>query len=283
MEFLTLTEDEIRGYRDLFPTRVAENVLRSSFTFLVANEGKTSAGLCFVTREMQEEGAEKTAWILHFASGDKKAADALLTEYEKILKKQGIKRSIFSLPGELKLSDAEREALSKKGYKVTVKETDNLTVTAGKLRLVEQLKIQDPPKNIRPLKDFSSRMIRRGLGSCLTLDERAHYEDLQELPVEWFDPELSCCMEASGKLVGFFLIHKMADAEFRAELLTSTKEAGKNGLLQMLRFSANRFCDRYPEEAMVHLIGRDEATKKLMTYFFPGEAGDTVLYAEKKG
>ena len=283
METKILTEDDIREYREIFPGWIAENLIRSTFTFLVATEENNTAGLCFVTQGMLDQSREKTAITLYFKAEDKKTADALLSEYEKTLKKMGIKKSIVSLARDTELSEADQESLKKRGYEVALKETDVFTVTTEEILSMEQLKETDPPKNIGALKDYSGRMIRKGLRNCLSHDERKHFEDLEELPFEWYDPEVSCCMEVSGKLVGFFLIHKSADGRFRAEVLTSTKEAGKNGLLQLLQFSASRLCSLYPKEATVLLVGRDDPTKKLIGYFFPAHRKDAVWYAEKKG
>ena len=281
MEIQIVTEETIRTYKKIFPAGIAENILRSPFTFLAAGEEKDMAGLCFVTARQGKNPPEKTARILSFTAEDQKTASALLTEYERILKEQGIGKSILYIPEREEISEGVEKSLRKQGYEVSKREGENLTVTAKEILSLEKLKTSQLPRSVRPLGEFSGRSLRRGLASCLKRDERAHIEDLKELPLEWYEPEISCCMETGGRILGFLLVHRMADERLRVEALTSLGEAGKNGLFQLLCFSAAQLGRLYPEDTQVLLPGRDEATIKLIRYFFPGHPGDPVRYAEK--
>ena len=80
METKILTEDDIREYREIFPGWIAENLIRSTFTFLVATEENNTAGLCFVTQGMLDQSREKTAITLYLKAEKKKTGDPLLSK-----------------------------------------------------------------------------------------------------------------------------------------------------------------------------------------------------------
>ena len=110
-------------------------------------------------------------------------------------------------------------------------------------------------------------------GACLKKCLKKHPYDgpsgrLYELPVEWFDIDLSSCVLEGGKICGIFLVHKESDSEYLAEYLFDMSSESRDHLLQMLMRSAAVFVKNCPPDTRLKVVSRKAAVKELVDNIF---------------
>ncbi len=94
----------------------------------------------------------------------------------------------------------------------------------------------------------------------LLSDERGQ---IGQIPLDWFELDLSCCVRVDGKMLGLFLISVSDEGELVPILLfASGRDAGSH-LLQMIHFAVYAAEEKYPPETQVVLHLRDAAVKAL--------------------
>ncbi|MCR4656377.1 MAG: hypothetical protein K5770_09145 [Lachnospiraceae bacterium] len=276
-----ITTENIIDYTDLLEENAAENVGRKFYrAFGFRDEsGEPCSALIYELRHSLDEDRDTEA-VIHGIYGDPEGTADLLREYTKEAAGESVKETIFSFSGE---EYGVREAvLTSEGFAAEKQKEHALRISVGDLTDLPLMKKKDVPSFIQGIGDLEPRAFKRGLVNCFFHARREVTEDLTALPFDWFDPELSCYAESDGRINGFLLIHKTSTGDLKVELLINVGAEAVKELAYMIRFTANRALDAYPEETRILIPCIDESSEKLSTYFFPTYERNEVFLGRRK-
>ena len=102
-------------------------------------------------------------------------------------------------------------------------------------------------------------------------------EELPDLPVEFFDKDLSCAVLHEGRIRSLLLIHRLEDDSLRYEGLIRTEASGPEDILNLLRYAYGACREKDLEDSMIfgHLWSIEGM--ELLGRIIP-EAQVTMLY-----
>ena len=210
---------------------------------------------------------------------DNESGSNIFSEYGAIVKEVETRKSLVLMPEEdaAGVTDVLRDV----GFDLKKAEGENLIDTVGMLSKLGIIKNGKVPDYLSPLESLMARSFRRGLMNCIFHTKREKLEDLSCLPMEWFEPELSCSVQMDDKITGMLLVHKCSSGRLRVEFMSATGPDAPKDLLHMVRFSILRAVSNYPEDTEVIIPRRDESSRKLAGYFFPDRKGVSCVFGER--
>lgn len=281
MEIREITKENLEAYREFLFPDAAENIGRKYYRAIALHadaDASPAAALIWELKDVQKEQQIK-AEIMCFHAKDAESAQTLLSEYEKIAAEDGVTSSFFEFTAER--DDLVIPVLKEAGFHLKDTESRDIVVTVGDLAALPISEKQALPSYVTNVGSLTIHQFRKGIINCIFNGKTGLFEDLSSLPINWFEPELSCCIQMDGKVYGFLLVHKMASGRLAAELLSASKPATQQDLLAMIRFAIFRVQETYPAETQVVIRRCNEATKNFMTKLFPRITGSPVVFAEK--
>ena len=93
-------------------------------------------------------------------------------------------------------------------------------------------------------------------------------EDLDELPFEWFEPEVSCVIQIEGNICGFLVVHRAAKKRLAVKLFTAWRPATNQDLIHMIRFAIQKVQAKYDPKTQVVIRTYDAAGEALVKKLF---------------
>ncbi len=146
-------------------------------------------------------------------------------------------------------------------------EEDSEEVTLEELSVLSVIK-GIVPKYILPVCRLTINLFRRGIAKCVSDNRKGIIEDLEFLPINWYDTDVSCCVYNGGSVNGFLLVNKTATGKIVVDLFFAYEpEAGKN-LLYMINFSVRVALKKYPKDTVVKLVIHNEISAALVKKYF---------------
>ena len=282
METLVITEDNLEEFEDILPEDVAENIGRVAYRGIAVadDDGSPGAAVVWEYQNLEDDTKDTVSKISWVSETDPDTGKALFDEYGFEVSEDGAVKST----AEFTVSDMEglKGILTEAGFSFTEKEGGNLIVTVENLSELAIVKKKKVPGYIKPFGTLMLRPYRRGLMNCIFHTKRELLVDLSSLPMDWFDPDLSCYVETDDKITGFLLIHKLPSGRLRVEFVSAFGPDAKTDIIYMMRYAILQSFIEYPGETEVILPRRDVAAKKLTEYFFPGEKGEPSVLCERK-
>ncbi len=137
------------------------------------------------------------------------------------------------------------------------------------------------PKYILPVCRLTINLFRRGIAKCVSDNRKGILEDLEFLPINWYDTDVSCCVYNGGSVNGFLLVNKTATGKIVVDLFFAYEpEAGKN-LLYMINFSVRKALKKYPKDTVVKLVIHNEISAALVKKLFPRKHGKICIMGER--
>ncbi|MCR5251283.1 MAG: hypothetical protein K6E50_11815 [Lachnospiraceae bacterium] len=275
MEFRSITTDNLEEYGDRLDADAAENIGRDCFRGLSLHKGKKDPAEALLVWEVKnlEEEADCEAELACFYAEQEKSGDALLAELNGHLAEDGVVRSFFEFPSDLKSAD---KCMKKAGFSVEKKESRDLVVSVGELAALDIVK-RTAPAFVAPIGSLMVRQFRKGIANCMFHGRKGLVEDLATLPMSWYDEDVSCCVQADEKVNGFLLVHKTASGKLLVELLCAIGPDFRMDILYMMRYSVQAAAKKYPKDTPVILRRHSEAVKALTARLFPKKSGEKVL------
>ncbi|MBR5421418.1 MAG: hypothetical protein IK115_09750 [Lachnospiraceae bacterium] len=280
MESRNITSDNLEDYEKILDADVTENIGRDNFRGLALHKGKDDPACAALIWELKnlDEDKDNEAELVYYFAGDKKNGEQLLEEAEAEFQEDEVKRSFFEFPEDTENAES---IFKQAGFHPEKREGRDITVTVGELAALDIAK-GNVPDFVSPIGNLMVRQFRKGIANCMFHGKKGLLEDLASLPMSWYDPEVSCCVEADGKVNGFLLIHKMNSGKLIVELMCAIGPDYRMDILHMLRFSIKAAAEKYPEETQVILRRHNDAVKNLSARLFPGKQGETVLAGERE-
>ncbi len=280
MDITEITAEDIERLEADVDIDALENIGRKYFRGLAAfDEGVYCGAIIWELKYVDDIYNSTESRIDYFDAKDKEAADTLLEYYTRTTTDDDIEKSFFELPGVAE--GVVYEALKEGGFDVKEVEGTNVTVDVKQFAGLPLIKDKNIPARINALSALSQRTFRRGIVDFMFHIQREVPEDLDELPMEWYESDISCYDETDGDVSGYFLIHKTKSGKLRTELLADWGPESQTTLLHLIRFATIRGCESYPETTEVIIRRHDDSTYKMVKYFFPNAVGKPSIAGER--
>ena len=277
-----ITEDNLNEYEDFLPDDVSENIRRTTYYGLAFQDedGNVDSAVIWYLRDYEVKSKDTTSHVDWIGALSEASGEAVMDEYGNMMKVAGTKKSFAQIP---KNDDSKRvtDILGYAGFDPSDKEGMNLVVTVGKLKELDIVKKARTPSYLKPINTLLARTFRRGVMNCVVHSGRRLLDDLTTLPMEWFDPEVSCYVEADDRIDGLLLVHKLPSGKLRVECMCAFGPDLKKDMAYMMRFAILQAARLYPDDTEVIIPRRDESTKQLAGYLFPNAAGEKCICGER--
>ncbi|MCR5594682.1 MAG: hypothetical protein K6G12_02435 [Lachnospiraceae bacterium] len=280
MDIIVLNNENITEYEDYIAPDAAENLSREYYRGLVVcDDTEPLAALIWELIYYEDYDNDTEAKLIWIKVSDDAAYKDLLNEYSEMARRDGVVRTSFEF------SDDElkeyKDLLADEGFKIKEQEGSDLMFTVGDLKLLRIAKLLKTPSYICNLGMLKNRSFRRGIVDCVYNIKRRLPEDIIRLPMEWFEPEISCYEESDGDSNGFLLIHKCPSGRLKIELLADWGPDAKKELVHMIAFTLKRAFEIYPDDTEIILHRFDEPSRKLAGYFFPQLKGNVGIFGTR--
>ncbi len=276
MEIIDLNEENIREFVSEIGEDVAENISRDYYRGIIvtSEDGKKmAAGVIWQYRNLTEERDTESVieWI---RVCDTVAAGALFDAYSERVAKENTVRTHVVIP--VKDSSNETQALQDAGFKVRLTEGDNIVVSLSELSTLAVMKSRKVPDYIHPLNTLVLRRFRRGVEQCVSIGQTGLCEDLDLLPMTWFDPDISFYAEKDGKICGFLLFHVMPSGMIAIQLMVGWGKDFQQTILGMIRKFIITMEENYSPDTKIQMNRRNQASLLLAEKLLPRGFGIPV-------
>ncbi|MCR5627022.1 MAG: hypothetical protein K6F99_06860 [Lachnospiraceae bacterium] len=282
MEIIELTSGIVEEYIPFISRDMVENLSRKYFSgaIVIDDDDEPVSAIIWEVKHSDDEAKNSEVELAYLKINDEEAGDELLSSYVGMADESYIDKTVFDLPHS-SLVEYE-ELLKKNGFDIIEGESNDLYVTVGDIFNLDFIKKKEPPSYIYSLGTLDSRSFKRGIIECIYNSKREVLEDLSNLPIDWYEQDVSCYEEADGSIKGFLLVHRLPSGGLRIELLSDWGPDGQKMLLHMVRFSALRVKELYSPETPVVIHRHDAASTNLATYMFPQVKGAKSIKGERK-
>lgn len=276
---------EIDGFNiDLYAEYLdyaSENIGRDwCRAFLITDEEETTpyAGICWELIGADDDD-EVTSQILWCRIWDEQASIALFEEYKQRAKNEGVISTSFELPIEEVRS--AKDAFAKAGFSLVEAEGSAISITLSDAMELPFVKKGTLPYYVTNLSDFSERGIKRGIASCLYHGAKGLLYDQATIPTEWFNLDVSSCVETDGKISGLFLLHENPAGALIPQLLFAYGPDFQKDILMMIRCTIQAAGMILPWGTKILLYRHDKRTHALISHLFPNHKGIPVLRGKR--
>ncbi len=198
------------------------------------------------------------------------------------LKEKGIRKLSVEATD---LTRIQQSCLAKAGFSLEKKESRDLLVTLKELSALPLLKATgntdgNSSGEVKSIQSLLTREFRKTVAYCAACGRMGVLPDLCELPMEWYDAEVSACVSGDRRARGLLLVHAPLSGRLMVDLLAAFGTDFQKQLLNMMRFSVEAASVKYPENTIVILRRHSAETESLAGKLFPGKQGEQVWYGE---
>ena len=275
--------DNVEEYASVLNPEEAENIGRKYYRGLVASDeesGETCGAVVFELQNQDDMSKSTEARLSFFWARSTEAGNSVFQSYDGIISDAKAGRSFLEISAES--SEDTRSFYAKQGFSSREAESRDLIVRVQDLADLDIVKKKTRlPAHLMPIGMLVQRDFQRGIMDCVFHSGRELLSDITELPTEWYEPEVSCCVRTDDRINGFLLVHKTARGRLRIELITAYGPGSKKDLYYMIAYSARQALMLYPPETEIILPQRDSHATDLIRYFFPHHRGRDVLFCER--
>lgn len=277
MNTVNITEENVGEYILFLDDDSSQNIGRKYFRGLALHENENEPPKALVVWEYKNvtEEADNEAVITRFYCDESEYAGRILDIFSKEAEAFDIKRCVCELP----LTDEKtKEILEECGFSFIEKENQNLEVTVAELASVDFLTKKEVPDYVSDISELMVSSFNEGIETCISNGRRGVLEDLEYIPIEWFDEDISTCVVVDGKVMGFFLAHKAYSGKLKVDLLYATGNDAMIYLIDMTRLSLKYTRMKYPEETIVVLPRHNSLSTGLIERLFSDKKGQMMYY-----
>lgn len=179
-------------------------------------------------------------------------------------------------------TDLEKKALlSEAGYATEERESEAISVTVDELTALPFVS-RKTPDYVKGLRDISQRQFKRGLGSCMIHGRTGLLEDMEYLPMEWFEQDVSSVVLMDGRVSGMLLVHQLPSKRLSVDLLFASSGDVQLDIMRMITHSVRAAVDKYPKDTPVLLRRHNSMVHHLTDRLFADKKGEKILYGERK-
>ena len=282
MTIIELNEDNAGKYEDYLTPDVAENLSRQYYKgILVQDETSENllAGIVFELIGVDEKTPTEAA-IRWLKIDDEAAAENLFASYKEEINSSDVKLSTFVIPVED--SQKAKVALKAAGFKVKLTEGDNIIVTLDELLKLPIMKNRKIPDSISPLNQMTTRIFRQAISKSVMLGRKGVCEDLSNLPLSWFDPDVSCYSEQNGTVDGLLLFHMLPSRMLTIQLMVALSGNAQPIILGMMRKFVISLEETYGSDMKVVLNRHNQSSLELTEKLLPRGFGIPVYKGSRQ-
>ena len=273
MGIIEINAYNLEEYMDILGVDLAENVGRKGYRALALDE---KAGNLIMWKSAPLKGSEMVSDILFFEASERSLGKELLVELVRSSSEQGIKKYHFTLTG---INDVELGLLKSFGF--SVKRTESRDVFSS-LADIQLTTLKAVPDTIKPvsLNMLTYPEFRQQLTASLLKAKRGANHDIADLPMRWYDQDLSCAMLRDGEGGGLFLIHVLPSGALHPVFLNSNGTEPIKDMLVMIRYSLGQALKKYPSDRLIRIGRRNSDIKALVDKLLGEKRISTVFEGE---
>ena len=271
-----LSEYNIEKYKDLIPKDALWCIPRSHFRGLLYDSGEELSYIIYELVKADGKGTEYRAFIRWMKLAGSVSAEAIFEEYDNQIKNKDVIETVY----EGSVKDTDVDLLEGLGFNTKKKESEDILVSV-KDALGIPLSKGSILSNVTGLNDIEERQFKRALVNCVVHNKKGILEDILELPLEWFERDVSSCVITDNRVSSLFLLHQLPTLRLMIDLLFSSTADAEMYMSSMITRSVREAVKKYPPDTPV-LIRRHSKTATVLTdRFFPGVRGETVVSAKR--
>ena len=282
MKIIELTPELKEDFREFLPAGEDENLGRQSYRFLGAKDGRGKVkGIIGWEYKSDADNEFYASEIKALNTADEKTGKELLSEYDERISEYELDNSFFEFE---EVSQLNSKLFKGAGFEMSEEEGTFINATVKELSALKLGK-GDMPEHIVSTGDIEDVKLRQGLLSSMFIGIRGLIEDIETIPLSWFERGISSCSLINGRVEGLFLVHKAADGTLMPVLFVNSHPDGKyarQDLLLMLRRSVAAITELYPPETPVKISFLRAQTRELVKKLFPGITGNKVIRGVRK-
>ena len=282
MKFVAITKENADIYNGILDADAAEHIGRSHYRALAMHEEDDSEPTAWLIWKLIPDSARKVteAELLWIYAKDVKSGKAILEECENRAAETDVIATRFEfLSGQ---KETELAALKEMGYETREAESRDFVVTVADLDALPIADRTTAASNLMSIGELTINQFRKGVRNCLFRGKAGILEDLDEIPISWFEPDVSGCVQIDGNVCGFLLVHKQPSQRLDVELLFAAEPATKQDMIGMIRFSLLKAVENYSKDTQILIRRCNDATKALTAKIFPEKKGTPVIIGEKQ-
>ncbi len=280
METIKITEDNLEEYAAYLDPDVAECIGREYYRGIAIHEDEDEpprGTLIWELKNVEDEIATESE-LFYYSADSEDDGRQLFEAYAEEAEENEVERSFFELPEEKK---KEKGLFEEQGFATRETEGMDLYVTVGELSEIPFTK-KKVPSYITGISELMVRQFRKGITNCIFHGRKGILEDLEFLPMSWYDEDVSCCVQTDGRVTGFLLVNKRASGILVVDFLFALEPDARANLVSMIRFSVQAAAQKYPPETKVLIKRHNEMTHAVAKKLFPDKKGAPVLAGERR-
>ena len=279
MVIIELNEENIGYYQDYIGVDICENLSREFYFGLIAvNDDEIRGGIIWHYKFLAGDIKSVIEWC---AAADSAAAEALFDSYASKIKENNIKHSDIVVPATK--SREEKEILKEAGFKVRLTESDNIIVTLSELSAMSLMKERKIPRGVTTLGDITVRQFKEAISKCFFAGKKGLCEDLDILPVSFFDPDISVCyVNKEDVVMGLLLFHILPSGMLSIQLMVCLDNNVGVVLPGMMRKFVTEMEENYPPDTKILLNRHTEASLLLTEKLLPRGFGIPVYVGSRE-
>lgn len=277
MEIVELTEDNVSEYSDTLSQDIAENIGRDFYRGIAVCENNMNCGAMVWEYKNYKDSKDTESEIYYVSADDEAAIKALIDQYNLASNNENVKRSSFEFD---RVEDYTLQAFCSDGFETQIAEGRDILVTVGELKMLCEPK-KKIPDYIVALKDLIGLQFWQGIINCLFSGRKGLLEDLDALPKNWYENDISCCTLTDELVNGMLLVHRFPSGILMPVLFTSIGADYKNDLMYMMIHAARKAVERYPADTTVLIRRHNSAVEALSKKFFSEKKGSQVMRGKK--
>ncbi len=280
MSIDTINLENVNEYTDRLDSDVAEDIGRVGYYGLAwQNPDDTEDQALIVWKLQHLRQSEPAAWILQMQAQTAAGARAVLEAFEDALREAHAVRVAFEFPETT--DECCIAELGRAGYEPHQGEQQALVVTVDELRQCPIAGRQLSQVHVTGIGELTIDQLRRAVQDCVMQHKEGTLEDLYSLPLHWFDPEVSCCLQEDGRVYGLFLVHRFPSGGLTVEMMYAEKPATRNDIVLLIRYAIGAAAKKYDKDTPVLIRRGSELARTMTGRLFPDKKGNRAVIGEK--
>ena len=276
MKKVAITEDTINEFAHYLGEDIAENVGREFIKGVALVDAKDSvrAAMLWELKNSENPKKDTVSNIMFLKFEDMEAGEELLERYRECANMDDVRATRL----ELAVSDADAVRLFlARGYDVEEAKSIDLNVRLSDFK--ESPVFQKALSGyVKPLKDLDIRTFRSTMEHIRPKSKGIAVEDIDYLPMDWFEQDISCYAFIENKIEGVLLIHRTPSGILRPEaLFAGGGDDQRKMVVNLMRFGVDKAYEIYPPDTQVTIRRSLEDIRVFTDMVFEDCNGENVF------
>ena len=278
---IELNLDNVWEYSTYIGDDMTEEAGRTFYRGLIAlnDKRKPLSGIIWKLTGLKKSSDVKSI-IVWFRAEDDNAAKEVFAEYERRIDMEAVMKTSFVIPA--RKYSLEKQILKDLGFGVRLTEGDDVVVSLKELTKIPLIKNRSSSmENVKPIREMTLRSFRRVIGRCISIGRTGICEDLEYLPMAYFDLDVSSFVEGADDINGIMLFHVKPSGIISVALMTAFDQDFSKTIPGMMRYFVASCNLKYSEDTLIHISRHNQATFLLAEKLLPRGFGSPVYAGER--